>query len=137
METIMTKEQKLLTAVKSIPAIADKEQWVLTLDKEEGTLFYSPECIPDGAELHQVTDEYALYVDKDFIPKGVMIEYFNVNFVKHHNLFESLSKEVFAGEETVKVVDAKSQEKNKDASFLKTLLEKTLILEADSQMLPA
>lgn len=136
MEKTLIKKEKLLEAVKNIPAIADSEQWVLTFDKEEGTLFYAPEYIPDGAELYQVTDEYALYVDKDFNPKGVMVEYFGNNFVKHHDFFEKLSSEVFAGDEKVQVVDP-GQEKAEKPTFLKALLERTLIREAELSVLPA
>lgn len=134
------KKEKLLDAVRSIPNIADKEQWVLTMDKEEGTLFYSPEYMPDNVELHQITDEYAMYVDKDFNPKGVMVEYYNVNFVKHHDFFEVLSSEIFKGGDKVEVIDPssiKNIEDKKHAVFLKTLLERTLIKEADTQLLPA
>jgi len=140
MEHTQIKKEKLLGAVKSIPSIADKEQWVLTMDKEEGTLFYSPEYMPDNVELHQVTDEYAMYVDKDFNPKGVMVEYYNVNFVKHHDFFEKLSSEIFKGSNKVEVVDPstiKNVEEKKDAVFLKTLLEITLMKEADTHLLPA
>jgi len=70
----MIKKEQIIEAVKSIPTIAEREKWVLTLDQEEGALFYSPKIIPDDAELHQVTDEYALYLDKDLNPKGVMVE---------------------------------------------------------------
>src|SRR3989344_2044069 len=137
MEHTPTKKEKLLDAVKSIPSIADREQWVLTMDKEEGTLFYSPEYMPDNVELHQVTDEYAMYIDKDFNPKGVMVEYYNVNFVKHHDFFETLSRGIFKGTSKVQVVDPatiQNIEDKKDAVFLKTLLERTLIKEADTRL---
>lgn len=134
-KTIIKKE-KLVEAVKNIPTFAEREKWVLTLDKEEGTLFYSPENIPDGSQLHQVTDEYALYVDKDFNPKGVMVEYYNINFLKHHSRIKELSAEIFKGNQKVKTVNPASS-KNKDAQFLQTLLEHTLINEADTRLLPA
>ena len=132
------KKEKIVQAVKNIPTIADQEQWVLTLDKEEGTLFYSPEIIPDNAELHQVTDEYALYTDTNFKPLGVMVECYNANFVKHHDLFEKLSKDIFGGNEKIKTLSPeKSKERKKDIIFLKSLLERTLIVEADTKLIPA
>ena len=132
----MIKKEKIIEAVKSIPTIAEKEKWILTLDQEEGTLFYSPKIISDNAELYQVTDEYALYLDKDLNPKGVMVEYYNVNFVKHHDGFEKLSKEIFKNTDTVKTVDSDHAKKDK-VTFLKALLETTLIKEADSSFIPA
>jgi hypothetical protein len=136
MEQTMIKKEQIIDAVKSIPTIAEKEKWVLTLDKEEGTLFYSPEMIPDNAELHQVTDEYALYLDKNHSPKGVMVEYYNVNFVKHHEGFEKLSSEIFKGKDSVKTIDPNHTKKD-NITFLKALLETTLIKEADSSLIPA
>jgi hypothetical protein len=136
MEKTQINKEKLISAVRSIPAIADKEKWVLTLDREEGTLFYSPEVIPDGAELHQVTDEYALYLDKDYNPKGVMVEYYNVNFVKHHDLFEKLSSQIFKNKEKVEMVNPIEKREEK-AYLLKALLERTLIKEADSSLIVA
>jgi hypothetical protein len=42
----MNKEQ-LVEIVKQVPARASAENWVMTLDQEEGTLFYSPRVIPE------------------------------------------------------------------------------------------
>lgn len=136
MEKTMIKKEKIIKAVKNIPTIAEKEKWVITLDKEEGSLFYSPEFIEDNAELYQVTDEYSLYLDKDFNPKGVMIEYYNVNFVKHHHIFEKLSSEIFNDTTKIKTIDPTRPQKDKVA-FLKALLETTLIKEVESSLLPA
>lgn len=134
----MTKnEKKLIEAVKSVPFIANKEGWVFTFDKEEGTLFYSPKIIPNGAELHQVTDEYALYLDKQFNPKAVMVEYFNHNFVKHHKIFEALSKRVFSGKDKIKIVNPKLSKDNSDARTLKALFNDVLLEEAGSKLIPA
>ena len=123
------KNKQLIEAAKSVPIVAEQEQWVLTLDREEGTLFYSPDKISDRAELHQVTDEYALYLDKNFKPKGVMIEGFRENFLKHHRPFRKLSQEVFDKPATSK--------KNAKLALLTALLESTLIKEAGSRLIPA
>ena len=132
----MIKKEKLIEAVRNIPTVAQREKWVLTFDKEEGSLFYSPESISDGAELHQVTDEYAIYTDKDFNPKGVMVEYYNVNFVKHHNMFKELSSQIFKGKEKIQTVNPTKKEEGQ-AVLLKALLESTLIKEADTSLIPA
>ena len=75
-----------------MPAIARDEKWEVTFDSEEGTLFYSPKKIADGSELYQVNDEYALYLDRNMRPRGVMIEYFKDNFLKHHRALEKLDE---------------------------------------------
>jgi len=135
MEKMRIKKEKLLKAIKNIPTFAEREKWVLTLDKEEGTLFYSPKSIPDGVELHQVTDEYALYLDKNNDPKGVMVEYYAVNFLKHHNEIRDLSPEIFKSDKKINMVDP--SKRNKKTKFFQSILERTLITEADTEMLPA
>ncbi len=132
----MTKyEQKLVCAVKSVPSIAEKEQWVITLDNEEGTLFYSPKRIADGAELRQVTDEYALYVDKNFVPKGVVVEYFKNNFMKHHKLINRLSSKIFNGRKTIEVINPNARKNNLQIASLKALLESAFLKEADINLI--
>lgn len=140
MEKMSIKNEQLIEATKNIPIVAEREGWVLTLDKEEGTLFYSPKKIADHAELHQVTDEYALYLSKSFKPEGVMIEHFRENFLKHHEpLIKSLSEKIFGGQESLVVANPKIgnfQEKGNIAALAK-ILESTLIKEAGARMIPA
>lgn len=116
--------------VKKIPEKARKEGWVLTFDKDEGVFFYSPKVIPSGTELHQVTDEYSIYFDKNLNPRGIMIECYGNNFVKHHPEFEKLTKDLFGKEheDEIKIVDPKRDKKG-DATAFKALFEKTLITE--------
>ena len=115
--------------VKKIPEKAKKEGWVLTFDKDEGVFFYSPNVIPNGTELHQVTDEYSIYFDKNLNSRGVMIECYGNNFVKHHPEFEKLTEDLFGNREKdeIKVVDPNKN--NKEAIAFKALFEKTLITE--------
>ena len=47
-----------------------------------------------------------IYMDKDFIPKGVMVEYYNVNFIKHHDLFKNLSSQIFKGKKKIQTAMA-------------------------------
>ena len=129
----MNKKEKIIEAVKNVPFVAEKERWVLTLDKEEGSLFYSPNTISSGAELHQVTDEYALYLDKNSQPKGVMIEYYGQNFVKHHKTFRNFTSSIFSGKEKVKIVNPKSNKDKSEAELFRALLETTLIQEAGAK----
>ncbi len=128
----MNREQ-LLEAVKNIPIASEQEEWSLTLDKEEGSLFYAPKVIPDGTQLHQITDEYALYIDKDLNPKGVVVEYYRANFLQHHNkAFKKISSDVFkenANDEVV-TIDSRQLRENESAGIFKALLEVTLIKDA-------
>ncbi len=129
---------QLVEATKNIPIIAEKECWVLTFDKNEGALFYSPEKISDGAVLHQITDEYALYLDKNLKPQGVMIECFKENFFEHHEFFKQLSEDIFNRKEAIVVLNPKTKNKNKGkVAILTGLLESILIKEAGARLIPA
>lgn len=128
----MNREQ-LLEAVKNIPIASEHEEWSITLDKEEGSLFYAPKDIPDGTHLHQITDEFALYIDKDLNPKGVVVEYYQANFLQHHNkVFKKISSDVFKESDSDEVVTINSRQmrENENAGIFKALLETTLIKDA-------
>lgn len=95
-------------------------------------MYYSPDVISGNAEMYQVTDEYAVYLDKDTLaPKGVIVEYYRVNFVEHHPALKALSRDVFAGDEAAEII-VKPSAKNSATSAIvfKDLFEKTLIAEA-------
>ena len=123
-----TIEKKLKEAVQKIPTYAKKEGWVLTLDQDEGSLFYSPRFIPAKSELFQITDEYALYVDKQFNPRGVMIEYFMGNFLQHHRGLQELSKKVFNAKRKNAIVNQRTGD-DSNAAILKSLLESLILQE--------
>lgn len=117
----------IINAVKIVPKAAKKEKWFFTFDKEEGTLYYSPKRVDRNAELYQVNDEFAVYLNKKTkAPKGVMVEYYRANFLKHHKEFQPLFKAVFDNEDDEREV---SPDKN-EAYSLKVFFEKTLVDEA-------
>src|ERR1700733_3284881 len=94
MEQIINKEQ-IIDAVKNIPIVAEREKWSITFDKDEGSLYYAPEVIPTGSQLHQVTDEYAIYFDANQNPQGVVVDCYRANFLKHHKSFNEVSSKIF------------------------------------------
>ena len=127
MAKTITRE-KNINLVKDILDTANKEGWVLTLDRDEGALFYAPKIISDKTEHFQITDEYAVYLDKRSNPKGVMIECYGVNFIKHHPEFEAITERVFSedNENEIETVNPKTN-KSEDVIIFKSLLEKTLL----------
>ena len=131
----MNKE-RLIEAVKNIPIVAERDKWAITLDRDEGALFYAPKVIPSDSALHQVTDEYALYIDKNSHPTGVVVEYFRGNFLKHHKTFEDIVS-VFDKQEKVLTIPADKHNADKNVEIFKALLETTLIKEADANFVPA
>lgn len=131
----MTKE-KLISAIKDIPIIAEKDKWVFTLDSDEGSLFYAPTVIPSNSKLHQVTDEYAVYLNDKLVPQGVVVEYYKANFLKHHKVFTKVSGKLFessnSNNKDVVVVDPKPS--NEQATIFKALFETSLIKEAGNNI---
>lgn len=123
-------KEKIFNLVNNIPLVAEKQKWVLTLDRDECTLFYAPKIIPDKSELFQITDEYAIYIDKDFNPQGLVIDYYGVNFVKHHPEFKKLGDDVFGkGREKIKTISLKETKEQDKVAVFKSLIEKTLSAE--------
>ena len=128
------KKEDLIEAAKSIPLIAKKEGWVLTFDKEEGNLFYSPKRIVDNTELCQMSDEYAVYFDRNCKPCGIMIESFQENFLKHHKNFQKLSNEIFKGRGKVKEVSPNKGNKKEKTEMLSSFIESNLIKEVGTNL---
>ena len=129
-----TIREKIKEAVEILPSVADKENWKVTLDSDEGTLFYSPENIPAGSELYQVSDEYSLYLNKkSYKPRGLTIEYFNENYLKHHTEVKKLADKMFA-DKKAKIVVVSSI--NDTTTAFKALLERDLILESSKEQEP-
>ena len=137
MEKMKIKKEQLIEAAKNVPIIAAQEGWVLTFDREEGTLFYSPQKISDNAELHQITDECALYLDKNFKPKGMIIEYFKENFLEHHGLLiKELSQKVFDSKENLVIAKPEINNEDGKVAMIAKFLESTLIREAGTKLIP-
>ncbi|MDP2692655.1 MAG: hypothetical protein Q8O88_03395 [bacterium] len=125
------KTPKIEEVVKNIPSIAYKQKWQISLDKEDGILYYSPKKIPDNTRLFQVTDEFALFLDKKNSPHGVMVECYAHNFMKHHLELKNLSKEInlFSKNEDDEIV-IKMNKKDKNVQLFRELFEKTIISES-------
>lgn len=124
---------QLIDAVKNIPIVAETDNWAITLDREEGSLFYAPKIIPTGSQLHQITDEYAIYFDSNRNPQGVVVDYYRANFLKHHKSFDQVSSDVFGengNEDRVVTFDSNELKENGRADIFRALLESTLIKEA-------
>ena len=128
--------ETILEAAKLIRCQAEKDRWEITLDRDEGALYFSPTRIPDDAYLFRVTDEYSVYLDSKNELKGVMIEYYGTNFVKHHEQFEEISKEIFENTDTRSkpVVVLKHGFEKKEVAFRK-MLEDALVADSVTEQL--
>ena len=128
-DNIKVSDEELVDIVKDMPRVAKENDWVFSFHKDEDALFYSPEIVPDDTELFQVTDEFAVYLDKEKQLQGVMSEYFGHNFVKHHQDIQKLVDKVFDDKDEIDEVDPQKEE-NDEVVIFKGLFEKTLIAEA-------
>jgi len=131
MEQILNKE-KLINAIKDIPIVAEKDKWVFTFDQDEGSLFYAQRVVSSNSELHQVTDEYAVYLDTNLKPSGVVVEYYKENFLKHNEVLNEVDKKIFKTlkKDEIVVVNPKS----KDEIIFKALFENNLIKQIATRM---
>jgi hypothetical protein len=121
-------KKTLRDAVTRVREVADKEGWVFTLDRDEGNFYYSPEHVKRDARLYQVTDEYAIYLDKKNKPCGVMVEYFGNNYVEHHPEIKKMSGAIFKSKDAIVVVDPGTK-RNREARNLKIAFESFLVAE--------
>lgn len=123
----------IVRAVKDVPAVATKNKWVFTLDKDTGTFYYSPHQVSRNAQLHQLNDELAVYMDKDTKkPEGMMIEYYKDNFLEHHKEFQPLSEAIFNNNDEVQEVEPSE---GKEAYAMKVFFERTIADEAEGNCL--
>ena len=124
-------KEKLIEIVSNIPKVAKSDNWIFTRDIDEGTMFYSPDPISNETELYQITDEYALYLDRNLNPKGVVIEYYNNNFMEHHPEFKEITIDVFGdqGKEGEVKIDP-SKVADPKVKYFKSIFENTIIAEA-------
>jgi len=110
---------------------AQKDAWLFTFDRDEDAFFYSPQIIPDGAELFNVNGEFSVYLDKQKNLCGVVLEYSRHNFIEHHQEFKETFEKFFEkdAKDDVKIIDPNRSPNNEMKMFQK-LFERTLIAEA-------
>jgi len=85
MNTTNAKDvKKFLDFTYNVRDIVEKEKWVLRYDLETDSLSCRVSKLPDDARIKYFGDEFAFYMTKDNKIKGIFIEYFSSNFIKHH-----------------------------------------------------
>jgi hypothetical protein len=78
----------------------NSKNWIARYDKDTDAFSFTTEKLPSDARLQYFGNESAFYITKKGEVKGIFIEYFNKNFVKHNkevNEIRGLFKE--AGKE--------------------------------------
>jgi len=94
MITTVKETKKIFDFIYNFSKIAKKENWVSRYDIESDSLSFTVPKLPMDARIKYFGDEVALYLARDNDVKGVFIEYFRSNFIKHHKDFKELLKDV-------------------------------------------
>jgi len=83
--TSITKENKsVFDLAYNLEEQTKKQNWVSRYDIETDSFSLSVSKLPDDARIKYFGDEVAFYMTKDKKIKGIFIEYFKSNFIKHH-----------------------------------------------------
>jgi len=100
MLTAKSNNKKVIDFACNFSEIVKKENWVSRYDVETDAFYFSVKKLPNDARLQYFGDEIAFYITKDNKIKGIFIEYFKSNFIKHcqdakdiKNLLKDIEKE--------------------------------------------
>ena len=106
--------------IKDLPALAQKNNWLKTYDKELDYFCCSKENLANDVRAIKISNEVFLYVDSKQTIKGLGIEYLKNGFVKHHpgvkDLTQFFTEKTDENDESVLTVSPK-QEKKFTADF--------------------
>lgn len=88
----------------------NKNNWIARYDKDTDAFSFTVEKLPADARLQYFGDESAFYITKNGAVKGIFIEYFNKNFIKHNkeiNEIRGLFKEAGRKDQVGSLVEIK------------------------------
>lgn len=94
MTTIVGETKKILDFAYNFSEIVKKGNWVSRYDIESDSFSLAVPQLPDDARIKYFNDEVAFYITQNNDIKGIFVEYFRSNFVKHHKDFKELLKDV-------------------------------------------
>jgi len=101
--TSTTKENKrVLDLAYNLEKQVKKRNWVSRYDSETDSFSLCVSKLPNDARIKYFGDEVAFYMTKDKKIKGIFIEYFKSNFVKHHKELNEIKKLLKGTEEEKK-----------------------------------
>ncbi|MBI4039553.1 hypothetical protein HY388_01885 [Candidatus Daviesbacteria bacterium] len=117
--------KKLRESIYRLPNIAREEKWRLSYDKLIDALYFTPSIVARDAVLFNVTNEFAIYVNKNSKIEGLFIENFKANFVRHNASFEELLEVLNKNIDDIYVARDKNRselyEKALEANFLELI----------------
>lgn len=125
--------KKLKNSFLHVPVTAKNESWATAYDKSTDSLYITPKSLPKDASLYNITNELAVYVTPNSQIKGIFIENYSSNFVKHNTGFEGLLDEL-ESEDDDEIYVSKDEEKTQ--IYQRAIEEKVLeIIEDKNQLL--
>ncbi|OGZ33771.1 MAG: hypothetical protein A3I88_02990 [Candidatus Portnoybacteria bacterium RIFCSPLOWO2_12_FULL_39_9] len=128
MTTTLKNNKKILDFIYHFNKIARGEKWVSRYDIESDSLSFTVPKLPDDARIKYLGDEVAFYLTKDSNIKGIFIEYFKSNFIKHHKDFRQLLKDIEKKKEMkTTLVELKSNKMKKVIVELEEIMRESLI----------
>lgn len=84
MSTMIEEKKAVLNFVYNFKDAIKKGDWVSRYDLDTDSFSITTKKLPDDARIKYFGNEFAFYITKDKQVKGVFIEYFKKNFVKHN-----------------------------------------------------
>jgi hypothetical protein len=137
-KSIITKlnPKKLKENILRLPAIVKKDKWQLSYDKLVDALYFTPSIVAKDTVLFSVSKELNIYVNSNSDIKGIFVENFSANFVKHNEDFKGLlnvlnkkgDDQIFVAEDEAK---AELYGKALEASLLEVINNKNELLYPD------
>lgn len=127
-------KKHIMASLIGLTRISREEAWELAYDKETDALYYSPSKLPDDAKIVNISKEMAVYINSNSDIKGIFIENFSSNFVKHNKEFEELLK-ILSKKEEDNIFVAKNSDKSDlyekalSATLLDSLSDKNNLIE--------
>lgn len=127
MTTIIEENKKILDFAYNFSEIVKKENWVSRYDIESDSFSLTVPQLPNDARIKYFNDEVAFYITQNNDIKGIFVEYFRSNFVKHHKDFKELLKDVKQKKEDEGVlIELERNKVNKVISNFEDVIQKSL-----------
>lgn len=124
---ITTKEtKKILDFAYSFKEIVKKEKWIPRYDIESDSLSLTVSNLPHDARIKYFGSEVAFYLTKNNNIKGIFIEYFKSNFIKHHKELRGLLGDIEQKEKTDTFIKLKETKMDKVIPEIEETIQESL-----------
>lgn len=127
MSPITKENKKILDFAYNFSNVVKRERWVSRYDVESDSFFLTAPKLPNNARIKYYSDEVAFYVTPSNDVRGIFVEYFKSNFIKHHKDFKKLLEDVAKEKEATKtLIELKKSKVNKMAPEFEDIIQESL-----------